>query len=185
MNPFMLAWVIWMLIWLVLSFWSKKTQRHDSVFSRVVYMVPLMLAAILLVREHLPGSMLEGRIVPHLSWFYPVGLVLTCAGLAFSVWARMYLGSNWSSSVEVKRRHELVCSGPYRFVRHPIYTGMLAGFLGVALAMNEWRGVIAVLIVLASFLYKLRKEEQFMLETFGEVYLDYRRRTRALIPFVL
>ncbi|MDE2307510.1 MAG: isoprenylcysteine carboxylmethyltransferase family protein [Xanthomonadaceae bacterium] len=185
MNPFELAWVIWMLIWLALSFWSKRTQRHDSAVSRILYMLPLLFAVLLMVPEHLPGGMFEGRAVPYLSWFNPVGLALTWSGLAFSVWARVYLGSNWSGAVEVKQQHELVRGGPYRFVRHPIYTGMLAGFLGSAMAMDEWRGAIAVLIVLASFLYKLRKEERFMVETFGEAYLDYRRKIRALIPFVL
>ena len=185
MNPFTLAWVIWMLIWLALSFWTKRTQRHDSAASRTLYLLPLLFAVALMVPEHLPGGMFEGRIVPYLSWFYPVGLALTWVGLAFSVWARVYLGSNWSGAVEVKQQHELVRGGPYRFVRHPIYTGMLAGFLGSAIAMDEWRGMLAVLILLASFLYKLRKEERFMVETFGEIYLDYRRKTRALIPFVL
>lgn len=92
MNPFMLAWVIWMLIWLTLSFWSKRTQRHDSAVSRTLYMLPLLFAVALMVPEHLPGGMFEGRVVPYLSWFYPVGLALTWVGLAFSVWARVHLG---------------------------------------------------------------------------------------------
>ncbi|MGA7295933.1 MAG: isoprenylcysteine carboxylmethyltransferase family protein [Rhodanobacteraceae bacterium] len=184
MNSFKLAWIIWLLIWVAISFWSKRTRRHEPLLSRAMHMLPLIIAAYLLAMPNAAGLLGE-PVMPRLVWFHSAGLVLTWGGLAFSVWARLYLGSNWSASVQVKQDHELVRSGPYRYVRHPIYTGMLTGFLGCALALDQWRGLLALAIVLAGFIYKLRLEERWMLETFGEAYADYRRHSHALIPFVL
>ncbi len=92
---------------------------------------------------------------------------------------------NWSGVVTVKADHELITTGPYTIVRHPIYTGLLLGFVGSAIARGEWRGVVAVVLVLASLWRKLLLEERWMREQFGEAYETYRRRVRALIPFVL
>ena len=97
----------------------------------------------------------------------------------------MHLGRNWSATVTVKQDHELIRTGPYTSVRHPIYTGVLFGFIGTALAVGQWRGVLAVAIVFVAFWRKLRIEERWMNETFGEQYRQYRARTRALIPFLL
>jgi len=110
-------------------------------------------------------------------------VLLVAAGLGFSVWARVHLGRNWSAEVVVKQDHALIRSGPYRHLRHPIYSGMLLAFLGMALAFGEWRGLLALALVFASFARKSRMEERFMRETFPE-YAEYQRETRALIPFV-
>jgi protein-S-isoprenylcysteine O-methyltransferase Ste14 len=87
--------------------------------------------------------------------------------------------------VTVKEDHELIRRGPYALVRHPIYTGLLVGFIGTALVRGEWRGVLAVLMVFAALWRKLRLEERWMSETFGDQYRDYRQHTAALIPFLL
>ena len=124
-------------------------------------------------RRFLPA----GNLVP------PAGVLLVAAGLGFSVWARIHLGRNWSAEVVVKQDHALIRSGPYRCVRHPIYSGMLLAFLGMALAFGEWRALLALALVFASLARKSRIEEGFMRETFPE-YTEYQRETRALIPFV-
>ncbi|MGA9342256.1 MAG: isoprenylcysteine carboxylmethyltransferase family protein [Rhodanobacteraceae bacterium] len=185
MNPFSLAWLIWLLIWLAVSAWSKRSSRREGLGSWFLHMLPLMLAAFLLAAEHLPNRILEGRMLPYLAAYYWIGLALTIGGLAFAVWARLYIGSNWSASVQVKADHQLVRTGPYRFVRHPIYTGMLAAFLGSGLAIDEWRGLVAFVVVLAGFWYKLKLEERWMIQTFGEAYIEYRKHTSALVPGIL
>jgi protein-S-isoprenylcysteine O-methyltransferase Ste14 len=108
---------------------------------------------------------------------------MLAAGLAFAVWARRHLGRNWSAHVVVKEDHALIRSGPYRHLRHPIYTGILLAFLGMVLVIGELRGLLAMGCVLLSFAIKSRQEEKRMSETFPE-YEQYRRETAALIPFV-
>jgi len=106
-------------------------------------------------------------------------------GHSFAWWARLHLGKLWSGRVTRKEGHRVVDTGPYALVRHPIYTGLLLAFVGSALARGEWRGVLAVLIVLAALWRKLRLEEKWMREQFGENYQQYSRRVAALVPFVL
>ena len=98
-------------------------------------------------------------------------LALTLAGLLFPVWAREHLGSNWSRFVTIKQGHEQVTTGPYAVVRHPIYTGILAGFLGTASALSQVRGVIVCVLVFLVLRAKLRLEEEWMRSQFGETYV--------------
>ena len=106
------------------------------------------------------------------------------AGLFFAVWAREHLGGNWSQAVTIKEGHELITTGPYAVVRHPIYTGMLAGLLGTAIALSQVRGFMAFVIFFVMFWLKLRKEEQWMRSQFGETYATYAHQTAALVPYV-
>ena len=115
---------------------------------------------------------------------YPtIGVALLALGLAFSVWARRHLGRNWSAHVVVKEDHALIRTGPYRHVRHPIYTGILLAMLGMAVAIGEWRTLVGFAFMVLSFAMKSREEESRMRETFPE-YGEYERGTAALIPFV-
>ncbi len=119
-----------------------------------------------------------------MGWFFPVlGIALLAAGLGFTVWARRHLGRNWSASVVVKEGHALVRTGPYRYVRHPIYSGLLLAFLGMAVTIGEWRGLVAVLLAWVSLAVKSRAEEKRMRETFPE-YAEYARGTPAIVPLV-
>lgn len=185
MNIFELCWTVWLLIWIAVSSWTKRTRRREGVASWMLHMLPLTLAAVLLVDDRMSMGVLQLTVVPYLPVYYWVGFALTACGLAFTVGARVYLGSNWSGSVQVKANHELVRRGPYRWVRHPIYTGLLAAFLGSGLALDEWRGLLAFVIVFAGLWYKLKLEERWMIETFGDSYLDYRKHSKALIPGIL
>ena len=108
----------------------------------------------------------------------------TAAGLLFTVWARIHIGRNWSGTVTIKEGHELITSGPYAIVRHPIYAGLLLAFVGSGLARGEWRGVLAVVIAFLALWRKLRLEERWMREQFGPAYQAYSQRVAALIPFL-
>jgi protein-S-isoprenylcysteine O-methyltransferase Ste14 len=106
------------------------------------------------------------------------------AGLLFAIWAREHLGRNWSRSVTIKQAHELITTGPYGVVRHPIYTGILAGFLGTAIALSQVRGLVAFVFIFVILCVKLRMEEQWMRSQFGETYATYAHRTAVLVPYV-
>ena len=178
-------WVAWLLYWWAASRNVKVTRRKESVASRLGHVVPLGLAVWLLAAPRLPGGLLGGRFLPATLSVYALGLAVLFTGLAFTVWARIWLGRNWSGTVTLKEGHELICSGPYRFVRHPIYTGLLVAFAGSAIARSEWRGLVALAIAFVALWRKLKLEERWLGETFGEAYARYRAEVPALIPFLL
>jgi protein-S-isoprenylcysteine O-methyltransferase Ste14 len=183
-NAHPLIWIAWLLYWKFSSYGVKAKIREETPVQRVAHFAPLIIAALLFCfSDRIPG--LRGRIYPSGFTMVAVGTVVLVAGLLFSVWARVALGRNWSGTVAVKRDHELIQSGPYRWARHPIYTGILLGFTGSALAIDRWGAALAVVVVFIGFWFKLLREEAWMRETFGEAYLNYCARTARLIPFVL
>jgi len=113
-----------------------------------------------------------------------VGLALTAVGLAFSVWARICIGKNWSARIELKQGHQLIRNGPYAIVRHPIYLGFMLATLGTAIAFAEWSGLLAFALIVLAWGYKARLEESAMIEQFGSEYEEYRRKVKGFIPFV-
>ena len=179
------AWSIWCLYWFGAAFATKPARRSESLRSRLTHYVPLILAVMLLSSSHFAGHVLDQRFLPRSAALFWIGAVLLLGGLLFSVAARRHLGGNWSSRVTLKEGHTLTRSGPYRVVRHPIYTGILLAMAGNAIALGEWRGLVAVLLTLAAFLHKIQIEERYMLEQFSEAYERYRREVAALIPGVL
>ena len=177
------AWISWLIYWVVSARNVKATRQGEPFTSHLVHKVPLMLAAILMAAPGALPRVLSRRFMPDDGPLMLLGPLLTAAGLAFAAWARRHLGRNWSASVVVKEDHALIRTGPYRYVRHPIYTGILLAFLGTALAIGEWRALIAVPLAVLSFVLKSRAEEGRMRETFPE-YGEYERHTAALVPFV-
>ena len=109
-------------------------------------------------------------------------MALVALGLGYAAQARRHLGANWSATVTLKQGHSLIRSGPYRHVRHPIYTGRLLAFAGSALALAQWRGLLALLLVTGSLWLKLRREERWLLQHFGDDYAEYRKTSWALLP---
>ena len=177
-------WLSWAGYWWLMSTDVKTTTRKQPQLSRLLDVTPLAVAVMLVWLPSVPVSWLNGRFIPWAEWEFWVGAGLTAAVLIFTVWARRHLGRNWSGVVTVKQDHELVESGPYSMVRHPIYTGLLLAFVGSALARGEWRGVLAVLLALWAFWRKWRLEERWMREQFGEQYAAYSRRVCAVVPFL-
>ncbi|HEX6535670.1 MAG TPA: isoprenylcysteine carboxylmethyltransferase family protein [Gemmatimonadaceae bacterium] len=176
-------WIAWLLYWMVAARDVKAAQWRESPRSEALHRTPLWLAVILLaVRDRLP-PVLHVRFLPQEPAMLVLGAIIVAAGLGFSVWARRHLGGNWSAAVTLKEEHALIRTGPYRYVRHPIYTGMLLAFLGTAVAIGEWYGLLAFTLATSSFVLKSRMEERRLRATFPQ-YDQYRRETSALIPFV-
>lgn len=183
-NLIALMWFAWVLYWWALSFNVKIAAKREPLFSRLLHLGPLLLAALLLALPDVPLAPLGERFLAPALWPVRVGAALTAAGLLFTVWARRHIGKNWSAIVTIKEGHEFVASGPYAIVRHPIYTGLLVAFTGTALALGEWRGVLALAIVAWALWRKLRLEERWMHQHFGADYQAYCRRVAALLPFI-
>ncbi len=178
-------WLSWAAYWSLTSRNVKAIARQESSRSRLSHMVPLAVAIVLLWLPGFPVPWLGDRFMPRAAWMFWSGALLTFGGILFTVLARVHLGKNWSATVTIKQGHELISSGPYAIVRHPIYSGLLLAFVGSALARGEWRGVVAVLIAFVALWRKLRLEERWMREQFGEQYEAYARRVAALLPYIL
>jgi protein-S-isoprenylcysteine O-methyltransferase Ste14 len=179
-----ILWLLWCFYWFAASAWSKPTLRQETNASRAMHTIPLVIAVALFLVSPRAVGWLGTRFLPKTEALFWLGTLMVAAGLGWSVWARAYLGGNWSAAVTLKRDHELVRMGPYRFTRHPIYTGILTAFAGNAIALGEWRGLIALALVLLAFRRKIVVEERFMSAQFPE-YARYRLEVPALFPRLL
>ena len=178
-------WFGWAAYWWARSRDVKATVRQEPVLSRVLHIGPLALAMALVWAPSVPWiPALQLRLLARGPAAFFAGAALTLAGLLFTVWARGYLGRNWSGTVTLKSDHELVTTGPYAIVRHPIYTGLLLAFVGGAVGRGTLAGVLSVLVAVLALWRKLRMEERWMREQFGETYVAYSRHVPALIPFL-
>jgi len=179
-HLFSAMWIAWGAYWWALSHNVKTFTQREPLVSRLLHSVPLVVALLLLWTPRFPVPILGDRFVERTPFPFWIGAVLTASGLLFAVWARRHIGKNWSGTVTIKKDHELITSGPYSIVRHPIYTGLLLALVGSALARGEWRGVLAVVIAFLALWRKLRLEENWMRETFGDAYRVYSLRAAAL-----
>ena len=175
-------WAAWLLYWTIAAIGAKPIRRHEEAGARLLHLIPLAVGLVLLVPHHLPVTWLTARVVPSgVIWFW-AALALVALGLAFAVAARVWLGGNWSGAVTIKQEHELIRSGPYRWVRHPIYTGLLVALLGSVLAQGELRSLIALALFIMAVHRRIKLEEAFLEQEFGDAYRQYRREVPSLIP---
>jgi protein-S-isoprenylcysteine O-methyltransferase Ste14 len=181
---FPVVWIAFIIYWRIEAANTKATQRLEPVASRLVRALTMLIAIILLSTTRIPLRWLYVQLWPTGLLPFWLGAAFTLAGLLFAIWARWHLGRNWSSAVTIKQDHELITSGPYAVVRHPIYTGILVGFLGTAIALAQVRGFIGLVLVFFGFWLKFRMEEQWMRSQFGETYATYAHRTAALVPYL-
>ena len=182
-----LVWLTVLLYWMWSARRVKAPARTEPLLKRLVaYWLPLAIAVLLLgPGEWFGHTLLREQFVPHTTLVYSIGLSLCAVGGLLAIWSRYLLGQNWSGTVQLKQGHELIDSGPYHLIRHPIYSGFLLLFLGNAVMVGDWRGLLAVVIVFVSFWRKSTLEEMWLTQHFGEVYVAYRQRTKALVPAIL
>ena len=176
------AWFIWMLWWLAMAFFSKSTKRRESVAQRIEHLLPAALGFLFLFRPGFGGSALTLGVFPDHSILQLVGVTATIGGLLFAVWARLILGSNWSGSVTIKQNHQLIRRGPYRWIRHPIYTGMLTALAGTAISQGMISGLLGLSFVYVAFYRKARREESFLSQEFGDAFAEHRQHTGMFFP---
>lgn len=175
-------WLIWLAYWIASMFGNKPAVVQASWLWR--FSALLVVVAIVALWWNLP-EFFDRRLLPRSFSKALVGTILCGLGVAFSIWARAILGRNWSSNPTIKEGHELVQSGPYRFVRHPIYTGILLAIFGTSIASGKVGDLVLILAITLMLIVKLRLEESLMQQQFAEKYTEYRNRTKALIPFFL
>ena len=185
LNIVSACWILFAVIWLLAAFATKQSVYQESRAQRLGYTIPILLGGFLLAKGHRLSDPLNHRVIPHFEALAWTGAVLCIAGLAFCIWARFTLGRNWSGVVTLKGGHELITSGPYALVRHPIYTGLLTMFVATVIVLGHVAGIIAMPFVLVSLWIKLRHEEKLMLQKFPNEYAAYQQRVKRIIPFIL
>jgi protein-S-isoprenylcysteine O-methyltransferase Ste14 len=168
--------------WVLAAFITKRTSRRQSAAASITYRIMAIAAYLLLFNSHAHAGFLGIRFRPASALADSLGFVITIAGIGLCLWARFFLGRNWSSAVTVKKDHELIQTGPYALVRHPIYAGFSLATLGTALTLGEVRGLISVVLLVLAWRMKWGAEEAFMSQEFGEQYTEYRRNVHAIIP---
>jgi protein-S-isoprenylcysteine O-methyltransferase Ste14 len=175
------AWIALMLYWLVSAFKVKQMKYLAPAHVRIIQLLFLVPACFLLFPRYRPG-VLHMAVLPQTSTVEWIGAAITFAGVAFAIWARYVLGSNWSSAVAIREGHELIQTGPYRLIRHPIYTGIIAAAWGTAIAVGELGAFLGVILIALGFTYKGKQEELNMERTFGESWIAHRLRTGMFLP---
>ena len=175
-----IAWLIWALYWMVAAWFVNATRSSKKLILRATHLIPLYAGFFLIFNSH---PFIHGRLY-HSQPIRIAGFVLELAGLLFAVWARVHLGRYWSGIITVKVDHELIRSGPYGLVRHPIYSGMFAAVVGTAVVAATADAFVGSVLILIAFLIKIRREETFMTREFGEKYQQYKAQVCALVPHV-
>jgi protein-S-isoprenylcysteine O-methyltransferase Ste14 len=174
---FAVGWAVFWLYWLVAAFSMKKGRVPWSRQLRIRAVI--VVAVILLIRL----GAFRGHGLNTDPWRAAFGLALFALGLGFAIWARVHIGRNWGTPMTQKDEPELVTSGPYHLVRHPIYSGILVAGAGTAVALS-WMWLIAVVLAGVYFVYSATVEERFMTEQFPDVYPAYKCSTKMLVPFI-
>ena len=176
------SWLVFIVYWFISALKGKEAKKTESWQERLRHSLPMLAAYILTFVPLSHYGAFGARVVPASEVFGITGAIATVAGVALAIWARRHLGTNWSSTVSIRSNHELVHTGPYRNIRHPIYTGMLLAFAGTALALGQVRGVVAFATVLIALYFKARKEETFLTQEFGDRFAERVRRTGMSLP---
>jgi protein-S-isoprenylcysteine O-methyltransferase Ste14 len=188
----LLSWTAFLLVWGVTAFFVKRDLRGGGYAAawqrywllRLAVTVLIVILATRLTRRASSSGVVFFRALftppPALGW---AAAALTAIGIGFAVWARVYLGRNWSPRPAVKEHHELVTTGPYAYVRHPIYSGIMLAAFGTALTSSIF-GIGMFIFISITFALRMNKEEKIMLELFPEQYPEYQKHTKRLVPFV-
>jgi protein-S-isoprenylcysteine O-methyltransferase Ste14 len=172
-------WIAFSLYWEIQSKNSAPAVSSESKASRSVHLILTNLALLLII---FPIRSLSRHILPDALMVKLIGLAFECAGVTLAIWARRILGRNWSGEITIKKDHELIRSGPYRSVRHPIYSGLLLMYTGTATVSGQTHALIGLLLAIIAYLRKTRMEEANLVNAFGTRYGDYREETWAIIP---
>jgi len=175
-------WILFICYWSAVAGQAGVTRTSESPRSRQIHQL-LMYGALVLAFVRLPGLTL--RWLPKNWWIIAAGFFIQLSSAVLSIVARRHLGRNWSAEIASKVDHQLIKSGPYRLIRHPIYTGMLGMFVRTAFVSGELHGLVAVAMISFAYLRKIRLEEQNLRSVFGTQYDEYRKKSWAIIPFLI
>jgi protein-S-isoprenylcysteine O-methyltransferase Ste14 len=177
------AWAAFFVCWWIAGLFVNRTRYSDGRLRRLQYGVPMYAGFFLIFHNWSALHFFHGRLYDSdlVRW---IGNIATIGGHLFAAWARFTLGRLWSGWITLKEGHRLVRSGPYRFARHPLYTGFLAATLGSVLVVATGDALVGGVLVFAAIFLKLKREESLLTKEFGDEYLQFKEEVSALVPFV-
>ena len=178
------SWAVLFLVWLPGYFTSKKTVARPERGRQVGALIFIWAGFTFMFNSGGWGSFLGTRLTPRTGLPAPIGLALDLVGVLFAIWARLTIGRNWSNVIALKEKHELVQTGPYGIVRHPIYTGMSLAVLGTAMTTGSLAAYLGFVCMMVGLLIRIQSEDRLMATQFPETHPAYRQRTRRLVPFI-
>jgi protein-S-isoprenylcysteine O-methyltransferase Ste14 len=178
----LIPWYALGIYWAISALRVKQTKVQEDLGGRLLHVGVMGLAFLFLFSHRLDLGPLGLRFAPESAWLPISGIVLTFVGAGIAIWARYSLGQYWSARVTLKVDHQLIRSGPYAWVRHPLYSGLLLAMAGTALVVGEWRAVLGVVLAVIEFSRKAAKEEALLASEFGDQYQEFRKRTGFLVP---
>jgi protein-S-isoprenylcysteine O-methyltransferase Ste14 len=179
------CWLAFIVFWILASFGTKQTVYSETIAQRFAVQLVIALGVLIQINAPREPYPLNVFFIPQNAIVAFISAAICVCGLAFTLWARLTLGRNWSARVTLKADHELIQSGPYALVRHPIYTGLFAMALGSALLIGRIGALIGYIFFVAGFVLKAGREESLMMQQFPEQYAAYRQRTKRVVPFIL
>jgi protein-S-isoprenylcysteine O-methyltransferase Ste14 len=180
--PVEIPWIVFCVYWAIGALKTRKTVSQESAASRYGILLLEIAGYVLVFSNAAKTGILSYRILPRTYSVTIAGVALTWIGIGLALWARWHLGQNWSARVTLKEGHQLIRTGPYKYFRHPIYSGLDLAAIGAALAINRWRCVAGVCLIVAGYWIKARKEESMLTGQFGEAFREHCRHTGFLIP---
>ncbi len=178
----LLPWYAFGIFWAVAALRVKPVKSAEPLAARLFTLILVTAAFAMLFSNVFHVGLLAERFVPFNHTIQAAGVLLTYLGCGLSMWARASLGQYWSARVTLKVDHQLIHSGPYSRIRHPIYTGLFLAMLGTALVIGEWRGLLAVVVITVTHVLKAMREESLLTGELGEQYREYQRQTGFLLP---
>jgi protein-S-isoprenylcysteine O-methyltransferase Ste14 len=177
-----IPWIIFIGYWIISALNTKRTQRREAFVARYGVMFIEVVGFVFLFKSSSGIGFLGQRVLSRSDAADVTAVTLAWAGTALAIWARWHLGQYWSGRITIKEDHKLICTGPYARLRHPIYSGIDLAAIGTGLAIDRWRCVVGVCVIIAGFWIKGKREEAMLAAQFGVEFEEHRRRTGFLFP---
>jgi len=175
-------WIVFLIYWIARAVKTRTTREKESFASRFAILL-IEIVGYALIFSGSTGIGFWGTLVlPRTLLSATLGVVFTWSGIALAIWARYHLAENWSARITIKEDHQLIRTGPYTHLRHPIYSGLVLATIGSALVIDEWRCALGLCFVVAGYCFKAKKEEAMLSQQFGDAFREHQKHTGFLIP---
>ncbi len=175
-------WIVFVIYWIIGALKTRATRDKEPFTSRSAVLLIEILGYLLVFSGSTGIGILATRFIPRTMTSAVLGVVFTWTGIGLAVWARFHLAEYWSARITIKEDHQLIRTGPYSHLRHPIYSGLILATIGTALVIDEWRCVLGVCLVMVGYCFKASREETMLARQFGDAFREHQKHAGFLIP---